>query len=184
MKLYYARHGQTDWNAQNRVCSTTDVPLNETGIAQAHELAQTVAELGEVDIIVASPMLRAKKTAEITAQAIGKQIVFDERLREWDFGRLNGAQGEDFAEAVRQFRGTDFAMPLGETGETLLQLGHRVYAALEDIRTTYAGKTVLIVAHGGVCRMITTYFQPMTAEEFAAYWINNCELRCGEYQQD
>jgi len=182
MKLYYARHGQTEWNAQNRICSTTDVPLNETGFAQAHELAQKVAELGDVDMIVASPMLRAKKTAEIAAQAIDKQIVFDERLREWDFGELNGAQGEKFAEAVRQFRGSEFALPLGDTGETLLQLGHRVYAALEDICETYANKTVLIVAHGGVCRMIAAYFHPMTAEEFSKCLMNNCELNCDYFQ--
>jgi len=182
MTLYYARHGQTDWNAQNRICSTTDVPLNETGIAQAHELAQKVSELGEVDVIVASPMLRAKQTAEVVAQAIDKQIVFDERLREWDFGRLNGAQGEEFFEAVRQFRGSEFALPLGETGETLLQLTYRVYAALEDIRTTHAGKTVLVVAHGGVCRMIAAYFHPMTAEEFSKFLMNNCELNCDDFQ--
>jgi len=182
MKLYYARHGQTDWNAQNRICSTTDVPLNETGIAQAHELAEKVAALGDVDMIVASPMLRARKTAEIVEQVIGKQIVFDERLREWDFGELNGAQGEGFFEAVRQFRSTEFALPLGETGETLLQLCHRVYAALEDIRTTHAGKTVLIVAHGGVCRMIAAYFHPMAAEEFSKYMIDNCELSCDYFQ--
>jgi len=182
MKLYYTRHGQTDWNAQNRICSTTDLPLNETGIAQAHELAQKVAELGDVDVIVASPMLRAKQTAEIAAQAIGKQIVFDERLREWDFGRLEGVNRDEFAEAIRLFRSREFALPQGETGETQLQLGYRVYATLEDIRETHAGKTVLIVAHGGVCRMITAYFQPMTAEEFAGFRMKNCELKCACFQ--
>ena len=182
MKLYYARHGQTEWNAQKRICSTTDMPLNETGLAQAHELAQKIAALGDVDIIVASPMLRAKQTAEIVAQTTGKQIFFDERLRELDFGELNGAQGEKFAEAVRQFRGTEFALPLGETGETLLQLTYRVYAALEDIHKTYAGKTVLVIAHGGVCRMIAAYFHPMTAEEFADFGTKNCELNCDYFQ--
>ena len=176
MTIYYTRHGQTEWNARNRICGTTDLPLDETGLTQAHELAQTVAELGEVDVIAASPMLRARKTAEIVAQAIGKPVVFDERLREWDFGKLEGATGK--VEAMRQFRRCEFALPLGETGETQLQLAHRVYAALEDIRRTYAGKTVLIVAHGGVCRMIASYFHPMTAEELAGFRMENCELKC------
>ena len=180
MKLYYTRHGQTEWNARNRICGSTDLPLNETGIAQAHELAQKVDALGDVGVIVASPLLRAKKTAEIVAQAIDKQIVFDERLREWDFGRLEGAAGK--AEAMRQFKRSEFALPLGGTGETQLQLAHRVYAALEDICETHAGKTVLIVAHGGVCRMIATYFHPMTAEELADYRINNCELKRDSFQ--
>ena len=181
MKLYYTRHGQTEWNAQNRICSTTDLPLNETGLVQAHELAQKVAELGDVDVIAASPMLRARKTAEIVAQTIEKPLFFDERLREWDFGRLDGAAGK--VEVMRQFRRCEFALPLGETGETQLQLAHRVYAALEDIRKTYAKKNVLVIAHGGVCRMIATYFHPMAAEKLADYRTGNCELKCASFQQ-
>jgi len=180
MKLYYARHGQTDWNAQNRVCSTSDIPLNDKGIAQAHELAKKAAELGEIDLIIASPMKRAKKTAEIVAQAIDKPIVLDERLREWDFGRFDGADREEAAEALRLFKGREFALPMGETGETLLQLNYRVYAVLEDIKKVHADKTILVVAHGGVCRMIETYFNHMTAEEFADHRMGNCELRFGE----
>ena len=180
MKLYYARHGQTDWNAQNKVCSRADVPLNETGIAQARELAAKAAALGEIDVIFASPMLRARQTAEIVARATGKLVLYDERLQEWDFGRLEGAERGEFAEALRQFRGTEFALPLGGTGETLLQLAHRVYAAVEDIRAVCADQTVLAVTHGGVCRMIAAYFQPMTAEAFADFRMENCELRAGE----
>jgi len=181
MKLYYARHGQTAWNAQNSICSRADIPLNSAGISQAEALALEVARLDEVDRIAASPMLRAKQTAEIVAQAIGKPIFFDERLREWDFGRLEGADREQYAQAIRQFRGAEFALPLGETGETLLRLTYRVYSALEDIKENYAGKTVLVITHGGVCRTIATYFQAMTAEEFTGCMIGNCELRVGEF---
>jgi len=180
MKLYYARHGQTDWNVANRICSTSDIPLNDKGIAQARELAKKVTELGEVDLIIASPMKRARKTAEIVGDVIGKPVLIDERLREWDFGRLDGGDREEYAEALRLFKGTEFALPMGETGETLLQLTYRVYAALEDIRETHAGKTVLIISHGGVCRVIESYFHHMTAEEFASCLIGNCELRCGK----
>jgi len=181
MKLFYARHGQTDWNAQNRICSTSDIPLNETGIAQAHCLAEKVAQLEEIDLIIASPMQRASRTAKIVAEAINKPIIFEERLREWDFGRFDGADREEAAEALRLFKGKEFALPMGETGETLLQLNYRVYGVLEGIKVNHPDKTVLIVSHGGVCRMIESYFHHMTAEEFADYRIGNCEWRFGKY---
>jgi probable phosphoglycerate mutase len=65
---------------------------------------------------------------------------------------------------------------MGESGESLLQLSHRVYTALDDIIARYSEKNVLIVSHGGVCRVIETYFNDMTTDQFANWFMDNCGL--------
>ena len=61
MKIFVARHGQTQWNADNKVCGRTDIPLTEVGLQQAEKLADN-AEGKDIDIIVVSPMIRARQT--------------------------------------------------------------------------------------------------------------------------
>ena len=68
MKIYSTRHGQTDYNKQEIILGTTDLPLNETGRAQALELAENVEKLGDVYIIIASPFKRAHTTAKAVAE--------------------------------------------------------------------------------------------------------------------
>lgn len=173
MKIYSTRHGQTDFNKNDLILGTTDVPLNETGLAQAQGLAEEVARLGDVDIIIASPMLRAQMTARAVAERCGLEIVTDERLREWDYGSFEGKtrHTEGFAEGK-----LEFGVRMGKTGESLLQLSHRVYAVLDDIIEKYRGKNVLIVSHGGVCRVIETYFNDMTAEQYSGWFMGNCKI--------
>lgn len=66
MKLFVARHGQTTWNAQNKICGITDVDLTENGIEQAHLLALSVKEK-DIDIIISSPLNRAVATGKIVS---------------------------------------------------------------------------------------------------------------------
>lgn len=173
MKIYSTRHGQTDYNKNDLILGTTEAELNETGIAQAHELAEKIAEIGDIDIIVASPMKRALTTAQIVAEAAGIPVVTDERLREWDYGSYEGMHrtAGGFAENKREF-----GVKMGTSGESLLQLAHRVYSAIDDIKEKYNGKTVLIVSHGGICRIIETYFNNMTTNEFSNWFMENCQL--------
>ncbi|MBR3282995.1 MAG: histidine phosphatase family protein [Ruminococcus sp.] len=173
MKIYSTRHGQTEYNRTDTILGTTDIELNETGIAQAEELAEKVRELGCIDIIIASPMKRAQKTARITAEKNGIDMITDERLREWDYGCYEGKTRftDGFAENK-----INFGVRMGKTGESLLQLSHRVYSALDDIIRKYHDKTVLIVSHGGVCRVIETYFNDMSTEKFAGWFMENCQL--------
>ncbi len=173
MKIYSTRHGQTDWNKLDVIQGATDIELNETGIAQADELAERVAALGDVGIIIASPMKRAYRTASAVAERTGLPIVTDERLREWDYGRYEKMPRytENFPEDK-----VSFARRMGGTGESLLELVHRVYSALDDIISRYADKNVLIVSHGGVCRIIETYFHEMTTEQFLGWFMGNCQI--------
>lgn len=174
MKIYATRHGQTEWNALDKICGITEVELTETGRAQAHELAEKAAEKGDIDIIICSPMKRARETAAAVAERIHKDIVIDERLIEWNYGSYEGRHrsAEGFTPAKAEF---GCKMPDG--GESLLQLAHRVYSAIDDAREKYPDKNVLFVCHGGVCMVIETYFNDMTTDEFLHFFMGNCELR-------
>ena len=102
MKIYVTRHGQTDYNKDEIILGVTDLPLNETGMAQARELAENVEKLGDVDIIIASPMKRALTTAQAVADRCGLEIIVDERLREWDYGGFEGSHA--LLRALRKIR--------------------------------------------------------------------------------
>jgi len=175
MILYAARHGQTEWNAEDRVCGSTDVALSERGLRQAHELAEALRGRG-IGRIFCSPLTRAAVTARLIADALGLEAVRDERLAERDFGAFEGASRflHAFLEAKRQFP----ARLSG--GESILQLAHRVYGLLDDLRAVYPEETVLLVAHGSVCRVIHSYFYDLTNEEYAALELKNGDFR--EYQ--
>lgn len=173
MKIYSTRHGQTDYNAKDLILGTTDIELNQTGIMQAYELAEKVKSLPRIDIIISSPMKRALKTAQIVASECNINIITDERLREWNYGKYEGLHrsADGFAENKAMF-----GVKMGEYGESLLQLSHRVYSCLDDIQQNYVEKNVLIVSHGGICRMIETYFNNMSPEQFSNWFMGNCQL--------
>lgn len=173
MRIFSTRHGQTAYNKSEMILGTTDIELNETGERQAGELAERIAELGCIDLIISSPMKRAKKTAYTVAERCGLSVITDERLREWNYGEYEGKSR--FTEGFSENK-VNFGVKMGKSGESLLQLSHRVYSALDDIIEKYADKTVLIVSHGGVCRVIETYFRDMTTEQYAGWFMDNCGL--------
>ncbi len=177
MKLYSARHGQTEWNSADIICGITDLKLTEKGREQARSLAEAAAEKGDIDLILCSPLKRAMETAQIVADRICREIIIEERLTEWNYGSYEGLHrsAEGFPEAK-----VSFGVKMQGGGESLLQLAHRVYSVIDDVKTSYSGKNVLLVCHGGVCRVIETYFNDMTTEEFLNFFMGNCELR--EYE--
>ena len=171
MKLFVARHGKTVWNEQNRVCGRTDVELTEKGIDQAKMLAQE-AKQQKLDIIISSPLKRARETAEIVAGECQIPVVIEDRLIEQDYGIYEGVDRKDEA-FLSNKRNFAYKYP---GGESMMQVACRVYGLLDEIKEQYAGKTVLLVCHGGVCRIINTYFCDMTNDEFFNYNLANGKL--------
>ena len=171
MKLLIARHGETAWNVENRISGRTDVPLTEKGLQQAQALAKNAVDKG-IEVILASPLLRARQTAQAVSDAIGVPVEIDERLIELDFGSFEGAPRTDPG-----FQYTRAQFPTRYPGgESAFMLAHRVYSCLEDVKRRYDGKTVLLVCHGGVCRMVRSYFEDMTNAEYSAYHAPNAQL--------
>lgn len=171
MKLYVARHGETQWNKENKVCGLTDLPLTEKGLQQAQTLARSLSGK-KIDIIVSSPLERAYQTAFAVSQMYGIPIIKDERLIEQNYGIYEGVdrQDERFLANKRLFA---YKYP---GGESMMQVAHRTYNLIEEVREKYKGKNVLFACHGGVCRVINTYFNDVTNEEFFTYSPENCEV--------
>lgn len=85
--LYFARHGQTVWNVENKICGATDIELTELGHQQAEELGQAILEQGiQIDEILYSPLIRAKETARHVSEVTGIPMREEMRLKEQNFG--------------------------------------------------------------------------------------------------
>lgn len=169
--LYVVRHGEVDWNRENRVCGRTDRPLTEKGLGQAKALALSL-EGKNIDIIISSPLKRAYETAMAVSRMYSVPIITDERLIEQDYGIFEGVdrQDEGFLSNKRMFA---FKYP---GGESMMQVAHRTYSLIEEVKEKYKGKNVLFACHGGVCRVINTYFSDMTNDEFFHYSPENCSV--------
>lgn len=90
MRIYLIRHGETDWNKQKRIQGREDIELNDNGITQAQKCGYVLQGL-PIDIIVSSPLKRAKETAEIIALSVGiNDVMIEDNLIERDYGKLSG----------------------------------------------------------------------------------------------
>lgn len=150
MKLYIIRHGQTDWNVLGKIQGRQDIPLNDTGKAQAAGLAKGM-ERRPVTAIYSSPQKRAWETAMSIAESQGAPIYPLDSLVEISYGEWEGRTSQDIMttdsalyEAWWQHPAT--VAPPG--GESLSQVDGRCEAAWEYISSRLTGDTA-IVAHGG-----------------------------------
>ena len=141
--FWYLRHGETDWNRQGLQQGSVDIPLNETGLAQAREAAKLLRGRG-IATIVASPLSRARVTAEIVAEALGLSVTLEADVREVAWGVEEGRGMADWF--PHWIAGT--ATPEG--AESFDTLRRRVVSGLN--RAIARPGSVLVVAHGGVFR--------------------------------
>jgi probable phosphoglycerate mutase len=157
--VYVARHGETDWNAQMRWQGHTDVPLNETGRAQARALAQALRSSG-LAAVVTSDLSRAHETARIVAVELGLAVAYvDPALRERAFGVFEGLTREEcetlHAEAWGAWLDSKRPPRGGEAHEALTK---RVVAAVGRVAACVATDhaPALVVTHGAALRALVT----------------------------
>ena len=155
-ELIVIRHGETDWNRQQRFQGQIDVPLNALGQTQAQRLAERMA--GErFDALWSSDLLRACATAGAVAQALDLPLRTETLWREQSFGVLEGLDvptiRRDHAPLWAQWirYDADYALPGGESVRTFHA---RVLRALSAIADAHAGQRVAVVTHGGVLDML------------------------------
>lgn len=178
MKLYVVRHGQTAWNAERRICGRTDLELTEEGKKRAVVLAEQVAGKGIARILV-SPLRRAQQTAGFIAEKLNLPLETEPRLIEQCYGIY---EGQDVKTEGFLYSKSQFARRYPGGGESMMQLAARLYPLIDEVRAAGGPGNVLFVCHGGVCRVIHTYFEDMTNEEFVRYSAPNCQLE--EYELD
>ena len=166
--IYVVRHGETEWNAINKVLGRTDIPLNDRGIEQAEEMARSLKDI-KIDVFLCSPLSRARQTADAISGETGMPYKTDDRLIEHDFGVFEGVNRFDaeYQKAKREY----FVRYPG--GESFFDLAARVYPLIKKKKK----KNALLVTHGGICRIIRSYFEDMGNEEFVQFSQGNCEIR-------
>jgi probable phosphoglycerate mutase len=140
----FIRHGQTDWNRDHKLQGSSDIPLNDLGRQQAHESAERLRGKGW-QVIVSSPLMRARETAQIIADDLGLELgpAYD-ALVERDYGELEGWNDEDI---IARFPNRDYP-----GAESLASTVSRGTSALARIADDYRDADVMIVCHGTIIR--------------------------------
>ena len=175
--IFLARHGETTWNKDRRFQGQLDVELNDTGREQARALAEAAREHRFV-ALYASPLSRARETAEIVGAAIGLEPRLDDRLKEIDVGDWARRYKDDIAreepDAWAAFgrAGASFRFP---GGESLGEQQARVIEVLVDI-TQRGELPALVVCHRGVVRCALAHTHNRGLETYHEWTVPNGEL--------
>jgi broad specificity phosphatase PhoE len=170
LRLYIARHGETDWNLTHRLQGWTDRPLDDLGKRQAADLAESLKGV-HLDAIYASTLSRSRDTAQVVAG--GRMMVKTlPGLRERNYGRFQGGSDMD-PDYLKRVNAWDDAM---DGGETLTQLLARARDSLAMIRREHPSGNVLIVSHRITNQMLLRALLNLTPEQTVKIEQGNDEV--------
>lgn len=176
MYLYVVRHGETVWNVEKRVQGITDIPLTDKGRNDANRLQELVESLN-IDVVISSPLIRAKETAKILVNS-KLPINTDDRIKERDWGMNEGA----LIDTVDRWDCWDVILNTKvQNIECIQDFMYRVSDFIEDIKIKYKDKNVLIVTHSAVSRVIH-YLLGRIPEDANLSRIDIPNLRIIEYK--
>lgn len=184
MKIFITRHGQTEWNALGKLQGRQDIKLNEVGKEQALTTGEKIKN-EKIDIIITSPLKRAKETAEIINKQFNVEIVEDDRLMVRCYGDFEGITKVELKEKKIQYPEIDDACNYLKNidifnMETIQDLCARIYECLDEITTKYQDKNLLIVTHGSSSIPIKCYFMKYPLENLVdrekIKGLENCEV--------
>lgn len=142
MKFYLMRHGQTDWNLEGRLQGHKNIPMNSNGVKQITEVAERLQAMDfHVDVIISSPLDRAKESARIVAEKIGfdGSIIYDEDFVECSFGLAEGLVYNREINLDDEKYGAESVEAVCKRAKTAI-----------DKYMSYDDKSILIVAHGAI----------------------------------
>jgi len=169
------RHGETQWNREERIQGQGDSALTAQGRAQAEAIGRRLRK-EPFHVLVSSDLGRAADTARAIARHTGMPIAFDERLRERNFG---AGQGMTYAEAGRAYPGAfsreantnpDIVIPGGETRR---EFHARAIAAFAELAREHAGRRVIVVTHGGLLAVMYRHIHGIPMEQAHGVTISN-----------
>jgi broad specificity phosphatase PhoE len=170
LRIYVARHGETDWNVEHKLQGWTDRPLNDNGRRQAAALAESLKGV-KVDAIYSSTLSRSRDTAETVAA--GRLTVQSlDGLRERNYGRFQGTP-DTAPEYLKRMTVWDDAM---DGGESLAQLFARTKESLDRIRREHPSGNVLIVSHRITNQMVLMALMGFTQEQAVKIEQGNDEV--------
>lgn len=179
MRIWIARHGQTNLNLTKLMQGRTDEPLNDTGIRQAEARRRQIGDI-HFDKVYASPLKRAVQTAEILSGLDASQIETDDRLIEADFGKYEKKKYSRVGLSMSLYWVFPEIFPAPPTVETVDSLKKRSVSFLKDLEKEGEEKgyqDVLVACHGGIMRTLTGY---LADRRNGLCWRpkpRNCEIR-------
>ena len=182
MRLLFVRHGQTEWNKQRKVQGHADIPLNEYGVYLAEKTYEGLKD-EHIDVCFTSPLIRAKKTAEIVLGNRDIPVYDEEAIKEISFGEYEGVciAGEhlegDALEFNKFFSDTGAYVP-AEGGESIEHLMDRVGRFLNSLydNKELKDKTVLISTHGAALKAMMNCIKGIN--DTALFWNGGVSKNC------
>ncbi|KVZ00687.1 histidine phosphatase family protein [Burkholderia ubonensis] len=187
-QILFIRHGETAWNRIKRIQGHIDIPLADSGLAQAQRLAVRLAretrDGARVDAIYSSDLMRAQQTAQPVADALGLPLVLRAGLRERAYGIFQGHDSTEIearfpdAYAAWQTRDPGFEP---EGGESQRAFYHRVLHALEPIVAAHPGGRIACVAHGGVLDCVYRFANGLDLAAPRNYQLLNTSINVVDY---
>lgn len=177
MKLYFVRHGQTDWNIEHKIMGRTDIGLNDEGRRQAQVMREKLSAI-HFDHILSSPLKRAAETAEIISQTHpDADFAIADELIERNFGDYEGRH--DSKDYYGLWRVNNTSTP---HGESVKEVRKRIFSFLNRLSEQYEGKDLLLVSHGGVGVVIESYFKgEPESGDLLEYVTGNGELKVYDF---
>lgn len=184
-KLLFARHGETQFNAEKRLQGRLDVPLSDNGRRQAQALADYLARRyapGGIARIISSPQVRAMATAQAVADTCGLQISTDDRLMEIDVGHLAGLTRKEARAMEPEFFADwkkDCAKARYPGGESAEDVSNRAICFFDDAAAQLgADDTVLVVAHAVVLKCLLVAVLGSSVSHYPRISLANASLSC------
>jgi len=179
MKFYLIRHGRTDWNDLNHIQGKSDIPLNNNGIQQAHELAARImSDNLPVKYIYTSPLTRAVQTASILSNALNIPYHIHDGLREVDLGDWEGLSWEEvasrFPETYRVWH-TERRYTKANGGESYNDMFERTFAALTELANKLDGDTA-IITHSAVIMALMCHINNVPFTHMKQYKAVNAAI--------
>lgn len=185
-RIYLIRHGQVAWNARSAYVGSTDIPLNDTGRAQAERLARRL-ERDDISAIYASDLSRARETAEIVAERLDLSVVLMPALRELDYGEWEGMPEvkvpKRYPELFEAWR-ADPAQVSTPGGETVQELADRAYPAFCGIAEQHADENVAVVGHKCTNRVLLCRILGIDINRYRQVGQGNAALNIIERRKD
>ncbi len=182
-RLFLVRHGETEWNKSLRYQGYQDIPLSEEGRIQAQRTASRLSA-EKLDAAYASDLSRAMETAKIISARHGLEVNPVPELKETNFGRWEGLTypeiNEQFPEVLKLWRTNprDTKIP---GGESLSEVADRCWAGLDKIIKQNPNQNVLLVAHGGIIRIIVAIILGMDLNDYWKIKQDNGSLNIIEF---
>jgi len=186
-RIILVRHGQTEWNRVERFRGRADVPLNETGLAQAQATGQRVAEEWQPVAVYSSPLSRAVKTAGAIAQYFGLSVQIHNGLTDIDYGQWQGLTPDAAKERWPEIHHAWYNLPHTARipgGETLDDLRARGMAAVNELAAQHAEQTIVLVGHTVINRVILLSVLGLGNERFWRLRQDTCAINVFEAEND